>query len=706
MRATPADREAIPPHLNPRLRFGRWEFDCPLCGHPKRAWSKGAWWKCNREGSCSGEGSTADLWEGSNNAPRRRSAPDRDEKKRTQLESGELQKALYKLGAGADAWLRSRLPGIDIEILRRRGLVGNPRDLPLKWAFHRQRQGWELFCPLFSVDNAGRICSGQVRWTRKKEPPEKRQKSLTLPGHPYGEFGATFGRLDQAINAAGVAGELLVVEGMPDFLTIAGMGKRNAVGIPGAASATLIARYLAKHGWEGRLTLCLDPDNAGEKYTHKAAAEFAGVDTVEVAAVRWPKAQDLNDVYRDKGSGAVNFHLAAATVIKSARAANPADKRRWEREEKKRELQELGLWVWPRYPTKGARDRMAAVAIAAAKKSPVRRVMRVAQCCVFREAELAYDENRQAALKRVRTRIAESPGCHHCASAAWNRVVAPHLLKEWPSQLLVGTARFPRGDLARANELRSLGVELTRGDDGTKSFATFVDPERSRVVFILGPETQHTGAMARIRALANFKLTSRKVTLRTFIKPAYLGWAEYVLNVCQDENRDPSKDPFIGKQFKRYMAREGLPMPGDTRCREMMRGDKDPEPEEPEVPLGIISLFVTYNRFDRRALAITLRPLAFKNVVRAVSLEHMQFKPLEEGNLLDRPDLSPIPIEDVLEDLARLEGSRLDEPEQINCEDWRLGANDDELWARARATQSDQEWVEIMREVSGREPDT
>ena len=180
-------------------------FDCPNCDEKGSAYAYHSKldgrpndfgdWSCNR---CQAEGSLVKP-EPSTTAPPLEARPAQPDNTRDFLDG------LGRLSDEARAYLELRLPKIDVDDLVARGVVGSPGHARRREARNLAERGYGVMTPLHSLREPARIVSAQVRWSRHGcAVPEHNGKPLkvrSLSGG-YGDGGACFGRLDEALAAA------------------------------------------------------------------------------------------------------------------------------------------------------------------------------------------------------------------------------------------------------------------------------------------------------------------------------------------------------------------------------------------------------------------------------------------------------------------------------------------------------------------------
>jgi DNA primase len=156
--------------------------------------------------------------------------------------------------------------------------------------------------PIRSID--GRLIAFGGRILGEGEP-----KYLNSPENPLFQKRSTLFCLDRARKPADEVGELLVVEGYFDCLSLHRVGITNAVATLGTALTPDHARLLRRRlGGGDRIVLCYDADEAGRRAAMTGIRVLleAGVD---VAVLVLPDGTDPDDVVRAGGAAAVRALL-------------------------------------------------------------------------------------------------------------------------------------------------------------------------------------------------------------------------------------------------------------------------------------------------------------------------------------------------------------------------------------------------------------
>ncbi|MBP1620254.1 MAG: primase, partial [Acidobacteria bacterium] len=178
------------------------------------------------------------------------------------------------------------------------GLVVQPDSRTSPYDRFRKR----ITFPIRSVD--GRLIAFGGRILGEGEP-----KYLNSPENPIFQKRSTLFCLERARRPADQAGELVVVEGYFDCLSLHRVGITNAVATLGTALTPDHARLLRRRLGDGdRVVLCYDADEAGRRAAMTGIRVLleAGVD---VAVLVLPDGTDPDDVVRSGGAEAVQALL-------------------------------------------------------------------------------------------------------------------------------------------------------------------------------------------------------------------------------------------------------------------------------------------------------------------------------------------------------------------------------------------------------------
>lgn len=160
-----------------------------------------------------------------------------------------------------------------------------------------------LMFPIRSAD--GRLVAFGGRVLGDGEP-----KYLNSPESDVFRKRSTLFALDRARRAVGERGEVVVVEGYFDCLSLHRVGVDWAVATLGTALTSEHARLLRRRlGDGGTAVLCYDADAAGRRAAIAGAKVLLGAG-IEVAVLSLPEGADPDDVVRDGGREAFEAQLA------------------------------------------------------------------------------------------------------------------------------------------------------------------------------------------------------------------------------------------------------------------------------------------------------------------------------------------------------------------------------------------------------------
>jgi len=232
--------------------------------------------------------------------------------------------ATFGFGWAPDEWrglvdsLRVRHPE---GVLANVGLIVQPESGKSPYDRFRKR----LMFPIRSGD--GRLVAFGGRILGDGEP-----KYLNSPEGALFHKRSTLFALDMARKAIASSGEVIVVEGYFDCLSLHRVGLVNVVATLGTALTPEHGRSLRRLlGEDGRVLLCYDADSAGQR----AAASGAGVllqAGVDVAMITLEGGKDPDDIIREGGIEAFNSMASSPTSLLDFLLTNmppdPAERRR------------------------------------------------------------------------------------------------------------------------------------------------------------------------------------------------------------------------------------------------------------------------------------------------------------------------------------------------------------------------------------------
>lgn len=230
----------------------------------------------------------------------------------------------FGFGWAPDDWralidnLRSRHPE---GVLASAGLIVQPEGGKKPYDRFRKR----LMFPIRSGD--GRLIAFGGRILGDGEP-----KYLNSPEGVLFHKRSTLFALDRARKAIASSGEVIVVEGYFDCLSLHRVGLTNVVATLGTALTPEHGRLLRRLlGEDGKVLLCYDADSAGRR----AAATGAGVllqAGIDVAMITLEGGKDPDDIIRSGGVEAFNSMASRPTPLLDFLLADlppdPAERRR------------------------------------------------------------------------------------------------------------------------------------------------------------------------------------------------------------------------------------------------------------------------------------------------------------------------------------------------------------------------------------------
>ena len=587
----------------------------------------------------------------------------------------EISNCLGKIEAQAVAYLEYRLPNINVkEKIFQRKIAGVTRrmedihDNNPRWL---DKKGYKLLVPLYNI-KSGQIVSAQTRFCLFTEDPSlsangKFIKTRSLKCCPYGEGGATFGSLEKAIEKsheiAAIAGQiptLIIAEGDIDYLTLRACGYDNVVGVPGAAQAKNVIRHLQDIEWSGVVIMSLDGDNAGNKSLKEVKKIIEGK-KILICNARTDDT-DINDIYKQWGQvEAVRRVIYYAQPTRNrSRSANTEENKNF------RKLIRHGLWATPDAMPKFAKDRYR-VLIKHDSKCIKKSIGRAVNCQEVKEVEIFYKDGTMPIKAGIRTRVAETPTCNHCAAVQWNLVIGNYLLDNWPPRLHYARFPFPPGDLDEATRIKSeihditrlSKRQVTRDRSGGKSLFTIIDFTSSNVIAICGSSNRNDIVMTTLRAAERVESGSKEQVLREIVLPAYLSYSQYISEMAQDFGHVLITDPILITKFKRYGYRKELSWPKMEDVKKEVRQIRALQAEalKDEVGLGEgYSVFVTFRErlgIFKKLIGLSWKSLSFDNITASdIYGLPMKFDPgdPQAGNFLDSPRLAPKPIDEIIND--------------------------------------------------------
>lgn len=617
-----------------------------------------------------------------------------------------FQKLFSRVDEDVKKYLEYRIPGGYKPYMY--GHCGSTRfitGLDDKLIENRWKHGYNLATPLWNipfglmtnVQTRFNVPDGIPNFTGKNGKPLK-TLSLKLKGG-YGPGGATFGclrntLLDEAerVRKEGGIPTLIVAEGDVDFLTILGSKLPNVVGIPGCGMAPHIINYLKEIKWRGNLILSLDGDDAGQKSVARALRNYSEEDSFKVFNARFDK-YDINDIYNNLGGQeAVRRVMAYARPV-----VLPVEKRKKKpRPDDMKDLIKAGLYVPMRYMPSQMKERIRLTLKFSEEKnkSPISKLGRVANCSQVRETHMLYYHGNEFPTRgESRSRVAESGACIHCCISQWNSFLAKKLLNDWPEEMYCLTIPFEKGDVEGAKSLKkqilrdcTLPPEMREEYEARgfgKSLCVLIDVMRSHLVVLCGSENQNDTLIQVLRNYQRLEKRPTKDILKYFVMPAYLGYAEYVLESVSDITNNLVEDPILTTRFERYYSREGLKFPSQKEVREGVRAfvaankeerrleeeaeekkrreelglENAPEPEK-NLKYKVVATYRHLGGAFKNMIGLSYQSLSYDNIVRRdIFGLPMNFDPRdnEACNFLENPELSPKPVDELINDFFWIE---------------------------------------------------
>lgn len=614
-----------------------------------------------------------------------------------------VKNALGKKDSHALEFLEDRIPGIDpYNDIIKKGYAGATYAiynwLDLNEAYKLIDKGYRLLTPLYNI-KTNRIVSAQTRFCKNdyyKEIPvnskDKEMKTRSFARCPYGKGGATFGSLKSVLKKADKVAKIhntspyiILAEGDVDYLTLKACGYNQTVGVPGVGQAIKVIQHLMEIEWKGIVYLSLDGDKAGNDSVEKIVeiVKSSKYNDLILMNARPKKGMDINDIYnfyydkdkkdkyiKDGGKKALQYILSYAKPIKFGKEFSNKMADNVERIKLKR----LGLWAYGVKLSKISKDRIInTIQGSGGKKSPIKPLARAATCGEFKQCEMSYPQTDKKGLPKkvgVKTRVAESGACSHCGAVQWNLGIAPYILDNWPDQLYYTRISFIKDDYddfvrVRKMIMREVTVPWEYRDkqkenpDYAQSMFIIPDFKASEFLIITGATDMDDFCHYIIRNRASSRVVDKKELMKQ-IKDAYMSYSEYVNECTQNYSDNLIDNRFLSTKFKRYFFRRLLEIPRVKDLRDRIRekrADQFSASDEPERYEDGFSVFVTYREDHEKKLkrisAISLKSISYKNLVKKeVFEEEMEFDPTDPlaGNFLDNPRLSPMPVENIIED--------------------------------------------------------
>jgi hypothetical protein len=676
--------------LDPRETGNRVTFRCPTCeanGRTAYAYldNRRGRWECNRKNDCGAEGR---LWEGSILGPVSRAAapirqPAPNQKPTDNRKFGRLVRdGRGRLSSSAGDYLLSRLPGFDSagleDFARDLDLYDlspiSSKDLEAAGALRLRRGGYGLVLGLRALDS-GALVALQGRALGPGLP-----KVLSSKGG-YGDAGACFGSLSDALKEADEAGCLIIVEGLVDYLTAAAAGVPAVVGVPGVGLAQKVARALVSRGWAGRLLVSLDGDNAGARGLAEIKRELER-SSVELATAR-PDSGDLNDIWREaagrgeSGAAAVRAHFNAAL---DRLAFDPL----------------RALPVEKTNRRKKARARVLYQRHRGERHSAVRSLGMTGICGALRTLlqQITGCDDLVGKHKRTMIPVCERQACPFCRGQSWKHYVS-YAQEHWPAQLAIATVEVEsRQAVKRIRGRLSRQLRETVEQEGS-GYLTAADPANGVMVVVVTAEL--AGVVGEVLG-CQLDSVSKNQALCS-LAPCYVGAAVRASRLLGGESdlEDVESDEWVSQRSKWYStAGNALYLPPAKAITKKVREESKVAAKEKEdtkpAPRGTADVLFHWDGDE--LVALTLTKLTAKARMSVLLREQISgLDPDDPGNLLDNPDIAGPVVEDWIRRVYRHHtgkelvprGRGPDRPPRVGpgAEDarWRLRAPLEELRA-------------------------
>ncbi len=632
--------------------FLKWKYirlNCPDCNERGKAWinTTGTRWRCNRVGSCGGEGWISEITGKSTQPNRYKYRPSKIKKENHFLQTSQTKEALGVITTEAKAWIRSRLgsqPLFDTAMkMAKTGLLGASKKVKDNWTKQRASEGYELFAPLFLLGST-RAVSGQVRFTGQGGPaPDFKGRALktkTLAGYSTGE-GATFGRSDLVLQRAVKENEpIYLCEGLPDWIAMRALGYKTALGVAGVKLAGRVAKWIGQKNKQVMLILCLDPDKAGDEGLADVKKALRDYPNVQLHQAELPRGEDINDVLLSRSPAAVRNIMTKAVWIQGGVEVEKACKLLRDMEARQKENEELGFHAKPRYLTRAHKNGL---------RSGYRYLREICDDRWKWFSKLAHsgehfqwkveeylDGSRALAGKRIL--VSDSPFYNPTSSMVWNFAVCDWLRANLPENLYVGTVHF---ETRQESKDKRKALLQSANKQHAPDMLCMTDAARSRLVVIIPKDSPDT-AHARVGASASdIQEMSRDQAIVERIMPAWFGSSDYLIEQL-DAKAGIAHDPWLLKRFNRYAGRGSLSLPGEKafrdKAREAMKDIRDARDEiemaSGDKPIVDREIFISTNKQSGQVSAITFEPCSFANIVKISEGQFPSFSPQSQGNLL------------------------------------------------------------------------
>ena len=669
--------------VNPKRRQGYISFNCPQCEKKDRAfkYDNSPIAKCNRA-SCGWTMNLAAYQKEDKSFKEFKKTldtyQDYQEEDTSTDRTNRAKCALGYSASNVDSYLQMRIlrhiPGVTMQDLLDQKIFGLSSMVRESSARKWDRQNYRLFTPLYSMDSR-KILSGQHRYTGLGAPPLKRDgtsfpKNVSMRGN-YGRYGVTFGSLRKALLKADLMEmpTIYLVEGDTDYITARAMGLETTVGVPGAAQAKKVIKYLNSIDWHGKVVLVLDQDEAGRKATEEAI-NFATIHCEERMLVAdsspGKEGYDLNDSLKDFGYG-----FTLKMVLNERRRANLSDQqvKIFETEHYQR-ISRAGLFVQKNPIKKIHKERLEnTIKITGDKKSPIKKFRRVSHCGTLMQTEVSYCGDQVEVGPTVKKRCS-SRWCDHCRVIQWNYSISKQLMDTWPERLCVGEHEFEGVEgLKRLKKsiLSALNIpaEASQGQtfDNIHVHANILT---SKLVIVADPRDISAVGMQSLCPIS----TSRDLALRDYLKPAYLSPIDYLKEKVEDPDWNLQQDEFLSSKTKLFHSRAGLPWPTREQISDDVSGffEELNKKEEEDAGEGVgkeekLSFLVSFARRSSGKMSImsvSQRSFSFDGLSQALMFDSdIATNPTDPTiNYLQEPSLCPKNVEDIIRDFIEI-GQRI-----------------------------------------------
>jgi DNA primase catalytic core len=202
----------------------------------------------------------------------------------------------------------SRKNGWDLLDVEKAGLLGTSQDGNRKYDFFRNR----IVIPI--RNERGQTIGFGGRKYREEDAANSSVPKFINPRETaiYSKSRVLF-NFDRARAAIVSSGDVIVVEGYMDALSLANAGVENVVAVSGTAMTPEHVKMLAKCA--RRVFLCFDADAAGQKAAGRAFEVAFPLNLVELLFLKVSDGKDPDEFVRKHGGAAFKLLLQSATPI-------------------------------------------------------------------------------------------------------------------------------------------------------------------------------------------------------------------------------------------------------------------------------------------------------------------------------------------------------------------------------------------------------